>query len=86
MGLDIEFTFANGKTVDAHMCYSSFLPRILANFTQEQLKDFNLNWIGDESIPVIHTCKFVKIIYRICKKEGYIHKNMPGDPVSMIFC
>ena len=53
MGLDIEFTFANGKTVDAHMCYSSFLPRILANFTQEQLKDFNLNWIGDEPIPVI---------------------------------
>ena len=90
MGLCIEFTFPDGKTVDACMCYSSFPAKILNNLTQEQYNEFIPHWLGEGDEPTEgltkHTCKFVKIIYDICKEEDYIRENMLEDPVSMIFC
>ena len=90
MGLCIEFTFPDGKIVDAHMCYSSFPAKILIKLTQEQYDEFILHWLGEGDEPTEgltkHTCKFVKIIYEICKDEGYIHDDVPEDPVSMLFC
>ena len=89
MGLSIVFVFEDGDAIDAYMGYSSFPQKILIQLPEEDLLEWIPHWTDGKDKQdgkYMHKCRFVKLIYQICKAMDYLEEDKEGDPIGMIFC
>ena len=89
MGLSIVFVFEDGDAIDAYMGYSSFPQKILIQLPREDLVEWIPHWTDGKDKQdgkYMHKCRFVKLIYQICKAMDYLEEDKEEDPIGMIFC
>ena len=80
MGLHIEFVFADGDSIDAHMGYSSFHKEILARMTQREID----KWFESDAEGTYYG-PYVIRVWEICKLCHYIDYAETRVPIYMVF-